>query len=83
MNYSAMNKLKHFIEVVTLLLLKRKANKLAQKNKVQYFIVKFRGKPELLTKDGFQYLRQHGFFSRKFTANELKKIALYYTSTPK
>ncbi len=64
-------------------MLKRKADKLAKKNKVQYFIVKFKGKPELITKDGFQYMRQHGIISKKVTADNLKKIALYHTSKPK
>lgn len=65
--------------VVNVWLLKRKANKLAKKSGIQHFVVRWQGKPEILSKDGFQYLRQHGYFPLKFTATELKKIAIYHT----
>lgn len=70
---------KKFREVYKIYKLKRKANKLAKKSKVQHFIIMWRGKPEILSKDGFTLMRQKGLFPASFTATDLKKIAIYYT----
>lgn len=74
-----MTRLKRFIQVFCIQLMKRKANKLAKKSKVQHFIIMWRGKPEILSKDGFTLMRQKGLFPASFTATDLKKIAIYYT----
>ena len=60
-------------------LLKRKANKLARKTGVQHFIIMWKGKPEILSKDGFKLMRQNSVFPMSFTATELKKIAIHDT----
>lgn len=74
-----MTRLKRFIQVLSIQLMKRKANKLAKKSKVQHFIIMWRGKPEILSKDGFTLMRQKGLLPASFTATDLKKIAIYYT----
>ncbi|MDH6309394.1 hypothetical protein M2451_002720 [Dysgonomonas sp. PFB1-18] len=74
-----MSKLKRILQVFRIQLMKRKANKLAKKSKVQHFIIMWRGKPEILSKDGFTLMRQKGVFPLSFTATELKKIAIYQT----
>ena len=70
---------KKFREVYKIYKLKRKAKKLAKKSKVQHFIIMWRGKPEILSKDGFSLMRQKGLFPLSFTAADLKKIAIYHT----
>lgn len=58
--------------------LKRRADKLAKKTGDEYFVVMWHGKPRVLSKPQFKYLRQHGLFPLSFTAAELKKIAVYH-----
>ena len=59
--------------------LKRKANRLHKKYNTQVFIVKYAGKITVLSKYQFKILRQNGKFPKSFTADSLKKIALYHT----
>jgi len=60
-------------------LLKRKANKMYAKTGMQQFVVKWRGKIIIISKEQFKLNRQEGLFPLSFTAVNLKKIALYYT----
>jgi len=71
--------IKKLITILIFKRLKRKADKLARKHKVQIFVVKDLDKIKMITKEQFTYLRQHGKFKISVTATELKKIALYYT----
>lgn len=78
-----MNKLKQrirrFVLAVGLMIMKRKADRLARKTRDQYFIVNMRGKAQIMSKKQFKYMRQRGAFPLSFTATQLKQIALYYT----
>lgn len=74
-----MNRLKRLQQIIKIWRLKRKANKLAKKNKTQYFVILWKGKPEILSKDGFKLWRQKGIFPLSFTAAELREIAIHTT----
>ena len=78
-----MNKLKKRIRRIVLalglMILKRKADRLARKTRDQYFIVNLNGKAQIMSKKQFKYMRQRGAFPLSFTATQLKQIALYYT----
>lgn len=78
-----MNKLIKQIEkglfCIKLYRLKNKANRYAKRYNTQFFIVKLNGKIVLIGKKGFKTLRKKGVLPLSFTANELKKIAFYYT----
>ena len=71
---------KQYVLTVRILLLKRKANKLTAKYRVPHYIVFLNGKITLITKDWFRENRQRKIFTKHFTANNLKKVALYYTT---
>ncbi len=58
---------------------KRKAFKLHKKHNCEVFVVKFKGKILILSKYQFKQMRQHKMFPHSFTAEQLKKIALYCT----
>lgn len=73
-----MKKVKRLKLIINVWLLKRKTRKLAKKSGVEHFLIMWKGKPEILSKDGFKHMRQHGLFPLSFTANELKKIAIYH-----
>lgn len=78
-----MNKLKQrirrFVLAVGLMMMKRKADRLACKTRDQYFIVNVNGNAQIMSKKQFKYMRQRGAFPLSFTATQLKQIALYYT----
>lgn len=78
-----MNKLRKRIRGIVLtlglMILKRKADRLARKTRDQYFIVNVNGNAQIMSKKQFKYMRQHGQFPITFTAKKLKQIALYYT----
>jgi hypothetical protein len=78
-----MNKLIKQIEkalfYIKLYRLKNKANRYAKRYNAQFFIVKLHGKIVMISKNGFKELRQNGTIPLSITANELKKIAYYYT----
>ncbi|WP_060828080.1 hypothetical protein [Tannerella forsythia] len=78
-----MNKLKQrirrFVLAVGLMMMKRKADRLARKTRDQYFIVNVNGNAQIMSKKQFKYMRQRGAFPLSFTATQLKQIALYYT----
>ncbi len=76
---TATGKTKRFTLVVTLYLLKRKADKLSRKTGIQHFIIKWCGSIIIINKQQFRHNRQRGLFPKQFTADNLKKIALYYT----
>jgi len=59
--------------------IKRKAFRWHKKHNCQVFVVKLHGKVKIINKYQFKQMRQKGLLSQKFTATELKSIALYYT----
>jgi hypothetical protein len=59
--------------------LRMKADRLARKTCTQYFVVIWRGQVGIVSKPAFKSLRQSGLFPRNFTAEQLKKIAVYHT----
>lgn len=67
------------IRILKIMRLKVKANLLARRSRVQYFVVPVGGKIRLISKPVFKQLRQKGVFPASFTAAELKNVALYYT----
>lgn len=70
--------IKKFREVYKIYHLKRKALKLAKKTKVDHYVIMWCGKPEVLSRDGFKYMRQRDVFPQSFTAANLKEIAIYH-----
>lgn len=72
-----MNKIKNWIRIFKICRLKAKARKLAKTSKVDHYVIMWLGKPEILSRDGFKYLRQRGVFPLSFTAANLKEIAIY------
>jgi len=60
--------------------IKWKANELSENYGCQIFVIKCRGRAKMITKEQFKSMRQRGIFPKNFTALELKKICLYYTS---
>jgi hypothetical protein len=73
------NRLRRFIIIVFIFYLKRKAMRLHRKYNCQMFVVKFRGEILIISKKQFKQMRQHKLFPKTFTAENLKKIALFYT----
>jgi len=71
--------LKSIVAFIAIVRIRRKARKLHRKNNCQIFVVKMGGKVRLISKEQFKYLRQRGKFPKNFTAEQLKKIALYHT----
>jgi hypothetical protein len=61
--------------------MKRQADRLREATGVQMFVVKMNGKIRLISKREFKYMRQHNVFPTNFTAENLKRIAFYYTRT--
>jgi hypothetical protein len=59
--------------------IKSKAWRLHKKYDQQIFVVKIGGKIKILSKYQFKQLRQTGKINKSFTAESLKKIALFYT----
>ena len=78
-----MIKLKSVWKILGILLLKRKARRLAKKTGIQQFIIMSAGKARIINKKQFKYLRQHKCFPMHYTASNLKQIALYYTDDKK
>jgi hypothetical protein len=74
-----MNKVKRYLTIFKIWLLKIKANNLYKQTGVQQFIVKWYGKTIIINKAQFKQLRQKGVFPITYTAVELKKISLYHT----
>jgi hypothetical protein len=74
-----MNKIKKFFFILRLMALKGRAKRLARRTGVQYFIVRIKGNITLMSKTQFKYCRQKGVFPKAFTADNLKKVSLYYT----
>jgi hypothetical protein len=78
-----MNKIKkkyrQFLLIIYVRLLKCRANKLYKRTGVQQFIVKWNDKLTIINKEQFKLSRQNGLFPKHFTADNLKKISLYYT----
>ena len=73
-----MSKIKQFIAVWKIYRMKRKARQLAKKTGVDHFIIKWLGKPEILSRDGFALMRQNKVFPKNFTATQLKEKAIYH-----
>lgn len=71
--------IKKVLVVLAIKRLKRKALRLHKKHNCQVFVVKLNGKITVLSKYQFTQLRQRGKIKKSFTAQELKRIALYYT----
>ena len=69
---------KKFSEVYKIYQLKRKASRLAKKTNVDHYVIMWRGRPEVLSRDGFKYMRQREVFPQSFTAANLKEIAIYH-----
>lgn len=74
-----LKQLKKALFYTKLYLLKRKADRYAKRYNTQFFIVKLHDKIVLISKNGFRELRHKRVIPLSFTANELKKIAFYYT----
>lgn len=72
--------IKDYWWIFKLILLKRQADKWTAKYGAQHFIVKLDGRITIITKDWFRANRQRGKFPKNFTANNLKKVAYYYTT---
>jgi hypothetical protein len=78
-NLSIIDYFRHLIMIVFIFYLKHKALRLHRKYNCQVFIIKFRGKILIISKKQFKQMRQHKVFPKAFTAESLKRIALYYT----
>ena len=63
--------------------LKKQVDRLREETGVQMFVVKWQGKMRVISKRDFKYMRQRGMFPKTFTADNLKRISLYYTRTGK
>ena len=61
--------------------LTKKADRLREKTGSQYFVIKWKGHIRLMSKREFKWRRQRKQFPKNFTADNLKKIAYYYTRT--
>ena len=61
------------------LALRRRADRLARKTCRQHFVVAFGGRVRVIGKPAFKSMRQKGVFPPGFTAESLKRIALYHT----
>ncbi len=72
-------RMRRFTLAIKLMVMKRKADRLARKTGKRFFIVNMGGQARILSKAQFKHMRQHGLFPLSFTAAELKKIALYDT----
>jgi hypothetical protein len=57
----------------------QKARRLHRKYNCQIFVVKYKGKIRIMSKYQFTQMRQHGHFDRSFTAENLKKLSIYFT----
>ena len=67
------------INILRIAWLKHKANRIAKETCRQHFVVVFGGKARIISKPEFKQMRQRGLFPQEFTAEGLKKIALYHT----
>ena len=70
--------IKNYVWTIRMKLYIRKANELRKKTGIQQFIVINRGKVTIINKQWFKQNRNK--FPKNFTADNLKKIAYYYTS---
>lgn len=59
--------------------LKTQADKLHIKHNDQQFVLMFKGKLTIMSRQYFKYQRQHGQYPLSFTVADLKKISYYYT----
>jgi hypothetical protein len=73
-----MSRITHFILILAIYRMKARARKLARKTGADHYIIIWRGKPEILSRDGFRYMRQRDVFPLSFTVKELKEMAIYH-----
>lgn len=73
-----MIKIKRWIRIYKIYRLKAKARRLAKKTNVDHYVIMWLDKPEILSRDGFKYMRQRDVFPQSFTAANLKEMAIYH-----